>query len=80
MAVPIALCHPDVRTPDRRDKLIIRLELERFDPSGFAVNSQVCLEERLVACGCLRLVAIDASTRRRGALLDGVNRWRGPMT
>lgn len=76
LAVAIALCHADVRTPAQvRGKLFIRLELERLGPSGFAVNSQVCLEERLVACGgCLRLVAIEANTRPRGALLDGVDR------
>ena len=80
MAMRIALCHADVRTPAQvSDKLFIRLELERLDRSGFTVNSQACLEERLVACGCLRLVAIEANTRRRDALLDGVDRWREPM-
>jgi len=80
MAMRIALCHADVRTPAQEsDKLFIRLELERLDRSGFTVNSQACLEERLVACGCLRLVAIEANTRRRDALLDGVDRWREPM-
>ena len=57
------------------DKLLIRLEPERLDPSSFAVNSQVLLEEQLVAKGCLRHVAIDAQTRRRCALPDGVDRW-----
>ena len=33
------------------------------------------LNEQLVASGCLRHVAIDAHTRRRCALPDGVDRW-----
>ena len=57
-----------------RDRLI-RLEPERIDPSSFAVNSQVLLEEQLVAKGCLRHVAIDAQTRRRCALPVSVDRW-----
>ena len=39
------------------------------------MNSQVLLEEQLVALGCLRHIAIDANTRRRCALPDGVERW-----
>jgi 1,4-dihydroxy-2-naphthoyl-CoA hydrolase len=35
----------------------------------------VLLEEQLVAQGCLHHVAIDAQTRHRCALPDGVDRW-----
>ena len=69
-------CHADYRAPVQvGDQLLIRLEPERLDPSSFAVNSQVLLEEQLMAKGCLRHVAIDAQTRRRCALPDGVDRW-----
>ena len=57
------------------DKLLICLAPERLDPSSVEVTSQVLQEEQLVACGCLRHVAIDANTRRRCALPDGVDRW-----
>ena len=61
VALPIVHCHADFRAPVQvGDKLLIRLEPERLDPSSFAVNSQVLLEEQLVAQGCLRHVAIDA--------------------
>ena len=76
MALPIVHCHADYRAPVQLgDKLLIRLKPERLDPSSFVVNSQVLLDEQLVASGCLRHVAIDASTRRRCALPDGVDRW-----
>ena len=76
VALPIVHCHADFRAPVQvGDKLLIRLEPERLDPSSFTVNSQVLLEEQLVAKGCLRHVAIDAQTRRRCALPDGVDRW-----
>ena len=76
MALPIVHCHADFRAPVQvGDKLLIRLEPERVDPSSFAVNSQVLLEDKLVATGCLRHVAIDVNTRRRCALPDGVGRW-----
>lgn len=76
VALPIVHCHADFRAPVQvGDKLLICLEPERVDPSSFAVNSQVLLEDKLVATGCLRHVAIDVNTRRRCALPDGVDRW-----
>ena len=52
VALPIVHCHADFRAPVQvGDKLLIRLEPERLDPSSFAVNSQVLLEEQLVAQG-----------------------------
>ena len=76
VALPIVHCPADFRAPVQLgDKLLIRLEPERLDPSSFVVNSKVLLEEQLVASGCLRHVAIDTHTRRRCALPDGVDRW-----
>jgi len=74
--LPIVHCQANFRAPVQvGDKLLIRLEPERLDPSSFVVNSQVLLGEQLVASGCLHHVAIDAITRRRCALPDGVDRW-----
>ena len=74
--LPIVHCHAVFRAPIKvGDQLLIRLNPERLDPCSFEVNSQVVLEDQVVARGCLRHVAIDAKTRRRCALPDGVDRW-----
>ena len=75
IALPIVHCHADYRAPVQvGDKLLIRPEPERLDPSSFVVNSRVLLDEKLVA-QAVAPWAIDASTRRRCALPDGVDRW-----
>ena len=47
-------------------KKSLNIDLDVFD---------LKIDEQLVAQGCLRHVAIDAQTRRRCALPDGVDRW-----
>ena len=60
------------RILERLQTLLQSLEPERLDPSSFAVNSQVLLEEQLVAKGCLpppRWQLVDVSTKRRALLV-----------
>ena len=53
----------------------IVLEPKRLDRGSFEVVSRFLLEDREVARGCLRHVAIDTSSRRRCVLPDGLDRW-----
>ena len=76
MALPIVHCHADFRAPLQvGDALIIRLSPQRLDRGSFEVISAVLLEDQRVASGCLRHVAIDATSRRRCGLPDGIERW-----
>ena len=53
----------------------IQLEPKRLDRGSFEVVSRYRLGENEVARGCLRHVSIDAASRRRCPLPDGLDRW-----
>jgi len=76
IALPIIHCHADFRAPLKiGDHLLIRLEPRKLDIGCFEVISRLLLQDREVASGCLRHVAINAESRRRCALPEPIDRW-----
>ena len=76
IALPIVHCKADFHAPlCTGDVVWIRLEPRRINLGCFEVLSQFQLGGKQVADGCLRHVAIDATTRSRCQLPDAVERW-----
>ena len=76
IALPIVHCNADFRAPMRMgDDLTIRLQPRRLDLGSFEVTSQIRRDQQDVARGCIRHVAIDANSRLRCELPDGIERW-----
>ncbi|QNI98614.1 thioesterase family protein [Synechococcus sp. RS9902] len=76
IALPIVHCDAEFRAPlQMGDVVLIQLEPKRLDRGSFEVVSRYLLGENEVARGCLRHVAIDAASRRRCPLPDGLERW-----
>ena len=76
IALPIVNCNADFRAPlHMGDVVSIQLEPKRLDRGSFEVVSRYRLDENEVARGCLRHVSIDAASRRRCPLPEGVDLW-----
>ena len=76
IALPIVHCDADFRGPLQMGDLVsIQLEPKRLDRGSFEVVSRYRLDENEVARGCLRHVSIDAASRRRCPLPEGLDRW-----
>ena len=76
VALPIIHCSADFRAPlQMGDVVSIRLEPKRLDRGSFEVVSRYHLGEREVARACLRHLAIDAVSRSRCPLPEGLDRW-----
>ena len=76
IALPIVHCDADFRAPFQMgDVVLIQLEPKRLDRGSFEVVSRYLLGDNEVARGCLRHVAIDASSRQRCALPEGIDLW-----
>ena len=76
IALPIVHCDANFKAPLLMgDALTIRLEPQRLDLGSFEVVSHILRNEQDVAGGCIRHVAIDATSRRRCELPDDIERW-----
>ena len=76
IALPIVHCDADFRAPlQMGDVVSIQLEPRRLDRGSFEVVSRYRLDENEVARGCLRHVSIDAASRRRCPLPEGLDLW-----
>ena len=75
IALPIVHCDANFRAPVLMgDALTIRLQPRRLDLGSFEVISQIQRDQQDVARGCIRHVAIEAKSRRRCELPDGIER------
>ncbi|BEV35269.1 thioesterase family protein [Synechococcus sp. M16CYN] len=76
VALPIVYCHANFCAPLRiGDTVVIQLRPKRLNPSCFEVISHLRLDDQKVASGCLRHLAIDASTRQRCNLPKPIEFW-----
>ena len=76
IALPIVHCEAVFQAPLRLGDVIdIDLEPQRIDLSCFEVKSRFKLGEQQVAQGCLRHVAIHATSRSRCQLPSELERW-----
>ena len=76
VALPIVHCHADFRAPLHvGDAVVIELQPKQIDSSCFEVMSGFRLDAQEIANGCLRHVAIDASSRRRCITPEPIERW-----
>ena len=76
VALPIVHCRADYRQPVRcGDRLQVQLLPTALDPCSFEVSYGFFLQERLVAQGLLRHLAIEAASRRRCALPQPLCQW-----
>ena len=76
VALPIIHCSADFRAPlQMGDVVSIQLEPKRQDQGSFEVVSRYHLNEREIARACLRHLAIDAVSRSRCELPEGLDRW-----
>ena len=76
VALPVVHCSADFLAPIHGgDALMVMLEPRRLDPGSFEVRSHVLHDGSSVGRGLLRHVAIQASTRRRCNLPEGIDRW-----
>jgi len=57
------------------DRLAIRLAPRRLDPAGFEVRYRFRREDREVARGLTRHLAIEAASRQRCPLPEPIQRW-----
>jgi 1,4-dihydroxy-2-naphthoyl-CoA hydrolase len=75
-ALPVVHCSADYLAPlVCGDRLVVRLTPHRLDPGGFEVRYGFRREERAVASGLTRHLAIDTASRRRCPLPDPIQRW-----
>ena len=76
VAVPIIHCRADYKQPLRcGDRLLVQLLPVILDAYSFEVTYRFLLEERLVAQGLMRHIAIQSSTRRRCPLPQPIHQW-----
>ena len=76
IALPIVHCQAAFQAPVRTGDFIqVLLEPKRIDRGCFEVLSRFRLEDQQVAQGCLRHIAINASSRSRCELPDELQRW-----
>jgi 1,4-dihydroxy-2-naphthoyl-CoA hydrolase len=76
VALPIVHCSADYLRPLRvGDPLAIALEPKRLDPGQFEVVYSFRSQDKQMARGLTRHLAIEAADRRRCALPDPVQRW-----
>ena len=76
IALPIVYCEAVFQAPlQLGDVIDIFLEPQRIDLSCFEVKSRFKLGEQQVAHGCLRHVAIHATSRSRCQLPSELERW-----
>jgi len=76
VALPIVHCSADFLAPLAcGDPLAIQLEPQRLDPGTFEVRYHFSSEQRPVATGLTRHLAINSGTRQRCPLPDPINRW-----
>lgn len=76
VALPIVHCQADFRRPLLcGDGLTIQLRPERLDPGSFTLHCRFLRQAEVVATGLTRHLAIEACSRRRCPLPEGINRW-----
>jgi 1,4-dihydroxy-2-naphthoyl-CoA hydrolase len=76
IALPIVHCEADFLRPlVCGDPLAIRLNPSRLDPGSFEVRYAFRSGAYEVARGLTRHLAIEAVSRRRGALPEPIDRW-----
>ena len=76
VALPIVHCQADFRRPLLcGDVLAIHLQPQRLDPGSFTLHCRFQRQGEEAATGLTRHLAIEASSRRRCPLPDGINRW-----
>lgn len=76
VALPIVHCQADFRRPLLcGDVLTIKLQPERLDPGTFTLQCHFWRQGEAVATGLTRHLAIEANSRRRCPLPEGINRW-----
>lgn len=76
VALPIVHCSADFLAPLAcGNPLAIQLEPRRLDPGAFEVHYRFRSDDRCVARGLTRHLAISANTRQRCPLPELINRW-----
>ena len=76
IALPIVHCEAVFLAPLKTGDLIyILLEPKRIEPGCFEILSRFKLGDQQVAQGCLRHIAIEATSRSRCQLPDAIERW-----
>ena len=76
IALPIVHCEADFYAPlQTGDGIALRLQPKRINPSCFELTTEILFDDKKVARGLLRHVAINPSTRSRCKLPDDIDRW-----
>lgn len=76
IALPIVHCEADFFAPVMvGDVISMRLHPRRIDPSCFELATEIFFDNKKVARGLLRHLAIDQSTRKRCNLPSDIDRW-----
>ena len=76
VALPIIQWQADFRRPIHTgDALAMELRPERLNPNSFQVHFEFRCEEQIAAHALIRHLAINAQTRHRCALPEGIDRW-----
>ncbi len=76
VALPIIHCQADFRSPIQTgDDLVVELRPEPLNPNSFQVHFEFRCGEQIAAHAIIRHLAINAQTRQRCALPEGIGRW-----
>ena len=76
VALPIVHCQADFRSPIQTgDALVVELRPESLNPNSFQVHFEFRCGDHIAAHALIRHLAINAQTRHRCALPEGIDRW-----
>ena len=76
VALPIIHCQADFRRPiQTSNSLVVELRPEQLNPNSFQVHFEFRHDNQVAAIALIRHLAINAQTRQRCALPEGIARW-----